>query len=107
MKAATPFFCGLAQQGLLDYPLFGFSITRNFVGSLSLGAIDSSIVTDRHNISWNNVAQFSPFGVESNTSSYLHWAIPLSSFSANGTQLAPTPAQANATGNVSLALFDM
>ncbi|KAF9450359.1 acid protease [Macrolepiota fuliginosa MF-IS2] len=105
---STPFFASLAQQGLLNYPLFGFSLTQNLSGSLSLGAIDASIVTDPRNISWNSVAQFSPFNAEnSNTSSYLQWAIPLSSFGVNGTQLAPLPSQANATGNVSLALFDV
>lgn len=27
----------LAQQGLLDYPMFGLSLTRNTTGTLSLG----------------------------------------------------------------------
>lgn len=109
-KSATPFFVSLAQQGLLDYPLFGLSLTDNLYGSLSLGAIDASIVTNPHNISWNNVVEFSPFGVESNRSSYLQWAIPLTSFGVNGsnsTQLTPLPTYANATGNTSLALFDV
>jgi len=104
---AKPFFANLAEQGLLDYPLFGISLTRNLTGSLSLGAIDASIVTDPQNISWNDVAQFSPFSAESNKSSYMHWAIPLTSFSVNGTQMAPLPSQAHATGNTSLALFDV
>lgn len=104
-KIATTLFSGLVQQGL-PYPMFGLSLTREG-GSLSLGAIDASIVTTPRNLSWNNVAEFSPFGSESNTSSYLHWAIPLTSFSANGTQLTPIPSQAAATRNVSLALLDV
>jgi len=54
----------LAEQGLLGYPLFGISLTQNLTGSLSLGAIDASIVTDPQNISWNDVAQFSPFSAD-------------------------------------------
>jgi hypothetical protein len=44
------------------------------------GAVDSSVVTNATLINWNNVAEFSPFGVESNVSSYLQWAITISSF---------------------------
>ncbi|KAF5359403.1 hypothetical protein D9756_003391 [Leucocoprinus leucothites] len=104
---SRPFLTNLAEQGLIDYPLFGFSLTRNLTGSLSLGAIDASVVTFPQNISWNDVAQFSPVSAESNTSGYLHWAIPLTSFGVNGTQLVPLPSQARATDNVSLALFDV
>lgn len=86
--------------------MFGLSLNRQG-GSLSLGAIDASIVTSPHNLSWNSVTEFSPFGAESNASSYLHWAIPLSSFSVNGTQLTPIPSQAAATRNMSLALLDV
>lgn len=39
----TPFFATLAQQGQLDYPLFGISLERNATpGSLSLGEVRSS-----------------------------------------------------------------
>jgi hypothetical protein len=141
-QTATPFFVTLAQQGFLDYPLFGLSLTRNTSGTLSIGilhhlrdcisfytmpsfpgAVDSSVVTNASLIHWNNVAEFSPFGVESNVSSYLQWAIPMSSFGvrpcflrphltfislqANGTQIIPQPTYANLTQNYSLALFDM
>jgi hypothetical protein len=34
---ATPFFPSLAQKGVLDYPLFGLSLTNNASGSLSFG----------------------------------------------------------------------
>jgi hypothetical protein len=77
---ATPFFATLAEQGQLDYPLFGVSLTRNSTGTLTIGAIDSSIVKNISNVEWNEVVPFSPFTSESNTSSYLQWAIPLSSF---------------------------
>lgn len=36
--AATPFFGTLSAQGILDYPLFGLSLTRNTSGSITLGA---------------------------------------------------------------------
>ncbi|KXN89112.1 Aspartic protease [Leucoagaricus sp. SymC.cos] len=107
VNGSIPFFASVAQQGLLNYPLFGFSLTRNLTGSLSLGAIDASIVTDPRQIGWNAVAQFSPNAAESNMSSYLHWAIPLASIGVNGKQLAPVPSQAQATGNISFALFDV
>ncbi|KAJ7494699.1 hypothetical protein B0H11DRAFT_914217 [Mycena galericulata] len=92
---ATPFFPSLAQQGVLDYPLFGLSLTNNASGSLSLGmpfnltlpillndfigAIDTNIVTNVSNIGWNTVVEFSPVASESNTSSYLYWATVFSS----------------------------
>jgi Eukaryotic aspartyl protease. len=37
LRSAAPFFVTLAQQGLLDYPLFGLSLTRNASGTLSIG----------------------------------------------------------------------
>ncbi|KAJ6505971.1 aspartic peptidase A1 [Mycena vulgaris] len=104
---AMPFFPSLAQQGFLDYPLFALSLTNNASGSLSLGAIDATIVTDPSKIGWNKVVEFSPVGLESNTSSYLHWATPLSSFSVNGKRISPIPTYAKVTGNSSLALFDI
>jgi len=74
---ASSFFSTLAAQGLLEYPLFAFSLTRNSTGALTIGAIDSSIVSNVSQISWNKVAQFPPFGAENNISSYLQWAIPI------------------------------
>ena len=38
LAAAAPFFANLAQRGLVEYPLFGLSLTRNSSGSLTLGA---------------------------------------------------------------------
>lgn len=34
---ATPFANGLAQQGVLQYPMFGISITKDNGGSFALG----------------------------------------------------------------------
>ncbi|KAG6909869.1 hypothetical protein DXG01_014905 [Tephrocybe rancida] len=104
---ATPFFVNLAQQGLLDYPLFGLSLTRNSTGSLSMGAVDSSVVKNASLISWNQVVDFAPFGAENNVSSYLQWAIPMSALAINGSQFKPSPTYPNITGNASLALFDI
>jgi len=104
---STPFFPALAQQGILDYPLFGLSLTKNASGSLSFGAIDTTIVKNVSKIGWNQIVEFSPIGAESNVSSYLHWVTPLSAFAVNGQKISPIPTYANVTGNSSLALFDI
>ncbi|KAK0469787.1 acid protease [Desarmillaria tabescens] len=104
---STPFFIRLAQQGVLDYPVFGLSLTRNDTGSLSIGAIDSSVVTNITNVGWHEVVEFAPIGTENNVSSYLQWAIPLDSFAINGSSLAPSPTYPNITNNASLAMFDV
>ncbi|KAF7374899.1 Aspartic protease [Mycena sanguinolenta] len=104
---STPFFPALAQQGILDYPLFGLSLTHDGNGSLSFGAVDSTVVKNVSKIGWNQVVEFSPVGAESNASSYLHWVTPLAAFSVNGTKISPVPTYANVTGNSSLALFDI
>ncbi|KAJ7707745.1 aspartic peptidase domain-containing protein [Mycena rosella] len=104
---SMPFFPSLAQQGILDYPLFGLSLTNDESGSLTLGAIDPTIVTNVSQIGWNKVVEFSPVGSESNASSYLHWATPLSGFSVNGKHISPLPTYPKVTANASLALFDI
>ncbi|KAF8638272.1 hypothetical protein AX17_002294 [Amanita inopinata Kibby_2008] len=104
---STPFFAALAQQGLLDYPLFGVSLTRNYSGSLTIGAVDSSVVTNASQINWNKVVEFPPFGTESNSSSYLHWAIPMSGFSVGTIRMSPQPTYPKNTKNSSYALFDI
>ncbi|KAF9468109.1 aspartic peptidase A1 [Collybia nuda] len=105
---STPFFLALAQQGLLDYPLFGFSLTRNATGTLSIGDfLLTFLPCNASHISWNNVAEFSPFSTESNSSSYLQWVIPIQDLSVNGTQITPTPTFPASTHNSSLALFDI
>ncbi|TFK47833.1 acid protease [Heliocybe sulcata] len=104
---ATPVFATLSQQGLVNYPLFGLSLTRNTSGTLSLGAIDASVVKDVNNIEWNPVVAFSPFSTERNTTSYLQWAIPMASILVNGTVIAPSPTYPTAYSNNSLALLDV
>lgn len=103
---SLPFFANLAQEGLLEYPIFALSLT-NYTGSLTLGAIDSSVVTNISQVGWNEVAQFPPLLAENNVSSYLEWAIPITGFSVNGTQFTPLPTYANSSQNHSLALFDI
>ncbi|KAF8071741.1 aspartic peptidase A1 [Lyophyllum atratum] len=104
---STPFLVSLAQQGLLEYPLFGLSLTRNASGTLTIGAVDASVVKNASLISWNHVVDFAPFGAESNVSSYLQWTIPMSGFSVNGTEFEPTPTYPNVTRNATLALLDI
>ncbi|KAJ7274400.1 aspartic peptidase domain-containing protein [Mycena haematopus] len=103
---STPFFPALAQRGVLDYPLFGLSLTHDASGSISFGAVDATVVKNVSDIGWNQVVEFSPVGA-GNVSSYLHWVTPLSAFSVNGTKISPIPTYANVTGNSSLALFDI
>ncbi|KAJ7104191.1 acid protease [Mycena belliarum] len=107
---SAPFFHSLAEQGALDYPLFGLSLTNDQSGSLSLGAIDGAIVTNVSQIGWNKVVEFSPIGSQSNVSSYLHWVtvcfMLLFSILVNGTRISPIPTYPKVTGN-SLALFDI
>ncbi|THH00207.1 hypothetical protein EW026_g2261 [Hermanssonia centrifuga] len=105
--SSAPYFAQLAQRGQLDYPLFGLSLTQNTSGSLTLGAVDGSVVNNISLIEWNEVVPFAPFGSESNASSYLQWTIPLSGLSVNGTALTPIPTYPGATSNNSLALFDV
>lgn len=105
---APPFFATLAQRGQLEYPLFGVSLTRNSSGSLTLGAVDGSVVTNITLINWNEVVPFAPFtGSASNTSTYLQWVIPLGGILVNSTGLTPIPTYPNATSNSSLALLDV
>ncbi|OJT11452.1 Pregnancy-associated glycoprotein 2 [Trametes pubescens] len=105
---ATPFFANMAQNGQLDYPLFGLSLTRDSSGTLAFGAIDGSVVTNRSLVEWNEVVPFAPFLSDSNgnASSYLQWAIVLEHISVNGTAVTPEPTYPTQTLNTSLALFD-
>jgi hypothetical protein len=52
----------------------------NSSGTLAIGAIDSSVVKNISNIAWNEVVPFGPPASQNTTSSYLQWAIRLSSF---------------------------
>ncbi|TRM69412.1 aspartic peptidase domain-containing protein [Schizophyllum amplum] len=104
---STPFFTALAQQGDLAYPLFGLSLTYNETGTLSLGAVDSSVVKNMSEVGWNQVVEFAPAPGQRNQSSYLEWAIPMPAFAVNGTQVTTKPSYPAITGNTSLALFDV
>lgn len=104
---ATPFFGTLSAHGILDYPLFGLSLTRNSSGTITLGAIDASIVQNVSDIVWNEVVPFSPIGMQSNTSGYLHWAIYMTNLSVNGTDLTPMPTYPGTVDNASVALLDV
>ncbi|EKM58381.1 uncharacterized protein PHACADRAFT_252655 [Phanerochaete carnosa HHB-10118-sp] len=102
----TPFFTTMAQRGQLEYPLFGLNLGQNSSGSLTLGAVDGSVVTNITSIVWNEVMTFAPFASESNATSYLQWAIPLGGISVNGTTITPIPTYSNLT-STSLALLDI
>ena len=106
---AAPFFSTLAQQGQLDYPVFGVALTREEPwGTLALGAIDSTYVKNASLIGWNEVVPFEPFlAVGGNQSSYLQWAIPLSNISVGSQVFNPIPTYSNVMGNKSIALLDV
>jgi len=108
LSKATPFVNELAQQGQLDYPLFGLSLTRNTSGSLTLGAIDGDVVDNFTLIEWNRVVPFAPFNFDSTskTARYLQWTLRLSNIGVNGTLLTPQPTFASIAGS-SLVLFDI
>lgn len=105
--SSSPLFTNLAEKGLLEYPLFGLSLTRNNTGTLALGAIDGSVVKNVTNIEWNAVVQFPPIGSENNVTSYWQWALPLKGISVNGGAVSLTPSYPDMTGGNSLAMFDV
>ncbi|KAM5535927.1 hypothetical protein V8D89_010367 [Ganoderma adspersum] len=105
---ATPFFASLSQNGSLDYPVFGLSLTRDTGGSLTFGAIDGSVVANRSLIEFNEIVPFAPFqGLGGNATSYLQWALVLEGISVNGTAIAPEPTYPVQTMNKSIALIDV
>ncbi|KAI9512034.1 acid protease [Russula earlei] len=105
---ATPFFAKLAQQGQLDYPLFGVNLERNgSSGSLSLGAVDSTVVNNVSLIEWIEVTPFEPIGIKSNMSSYLQWAIPITNITVGNQTYALQPTYPQANSDHSVALFDI
>ncbi|KAF9237664.1 aspartic peptidase domain-containing protein [Melanogaster broomeanus] len=104
---ATPFITSLSEQGVLDYPVFGLSLTRNSTGTLTLGAVDVSVLQNVSQIVWNDVVPFSPIGTQTNTSGYMYWAIHMTSFAVNGSELTPIPTYPGPTDNSSIALLDV
>jgi len=108
MSNDTPFFTKLAQAGQLVYPFFGVNLERNAsYGSLSIGAIDSTIVKNVSLIEWIEVIPFRPIGVQSNVSGYLQWAIPISNITVGNQTFTMEPTYPQETSNQSLALFDI
>jgi hypothetical protein len=104
----TPFFAKLAQQGHLEYPFFGVNLKRNgSFGSLSIGAVDSTIVNNVSLIEWIEVVPFQPFGAQSNVSSYLQWAIPISNITVGNQTFTLEPTYPQENSNRSVALFDI
>ncbi|KAG2147523.1 hypothetical protein DEU56DRAFT_909504 [Suillus clintonianus] len=100
-------FSTLAQQGMLDYPVFGLSLTRNDTGTFTLGAIDVSVVQNLSQVVLNEVVSLSPVGTQTNTSGYVFWVIRMSSFAVNGTQYTPQPTYPGPSDNSSIALLDV
>ncbi|KAH9959623.1 aspartic peptidase domain-containing protein [Russula dissimulans] len=105
---ATPFFAKLAQQGQLDYPLFGVHLDRKGASSsLSLGAVDSTIVSNISLVEWMEVTPFEPIGNRSNVSSYLQWAIPITNITIGNQTFALQPTYPAANSGHSVALLDI
>ncbi|KAI0734297.1 acid protease [Fomitopsis betulina] len=107
---ATPVISTMAGQGLLNYPLFGLSLPKNGTGSLTLGAIDASVVTNRSLIELHDVVPFAPFNgteTDEDAASYLQWTIELSQIWVNGTSITPDPTYSQSDSNHSLALLDV
>ncbi|EIW83876.1 acid protease [Coniophora puteana RWD-64-598 SS2] len=103
----VPWFSSLAEQGIVDYPVFGLSLTRNATGTLAVGAIDSSVVTNTSDIVWNEVVPFSPYQNQFNTSGYVYWAIHMTEVAVNGSGITPVPTYPGPTENSSIALLDV
>ncbi|KAK7051004.1 hypothetical protein VNI00_005116 [Paramarasmius palmivorus] len=110
VTGSAPLLTTLSENGLLDYPLFGLSLTRNSSGTLALGAIDGTVVTNLSRIGWNEVVQFPPIGSERNVSSYWQWALPLRGISVNDGVVADvslSPSYPDITGGFPIAMFDV
>ena len=87
--------CRLSHLRYLSYPKFyGYSFPwsvpqychHNEAPYHLTGAIDSGIVTNTSNIEWHYVVPFAPEGASNNVSSYLYWALELSSISVSHDQ---------------------
>ncbi|KAJ8072519.1 hypothetical protein PM082_016078 [Marasmius tenuissimus] len=104
---SSPLLATLTQKGLLDYPLFGLSLTRDIHGTLALGAIDGSVVKKIEDVEWHEVVQFPPIGIETNETSYWHWALPMRDLSVDGIPLKLSPSYPDKTGGLPVALFDV
>ncbi|KAG7089609.1 hypothetical protein E1B28_011275 [Marasmius oreades] len=104
---SSPFLATLVEKGLLDYPLFGISLTRNSPGTLTLGSIDGSVVKNVNDVEWDEVVQFPPIGFESEQTSYWQWALPLKAVNLNGKPVSLSPSYPTMTGGSSIVVFDL
>ena len=50
---------------------------------MHVGAVDSTVVKNVSLIEWMEVAPFEPVGSENNVTSYLEWAIPISTITVS------------------------
>ncbi|EJD49793.1 acid protease, partial [Auricularia subglabra TFB-10046 SS5] len=103
---APPIMERLAQEGLVEYPLFGLSATREG-GTLSLGAIDISVVDDASAIEWHDVVPFGHFPTETEASIYLHWTVHLAGVQIGEKSVEVASTYAKIIGRQPLALFDV
>ena len=56
-----------------------------------VGAVDSTIVTNVSLIEWHEVVPFEPVGSGNNVSSYLEWAIPISTITVRFASFSSQP----------------
>ncbi|KAF9267714.1 acid protease [Marasmius fiardii PR-910] len=104
---SAPFLATLVEKGLLDYPLFGISLTEGSSGTLALGSVDGSVVKNVSDIEWSEVVQFPPIASESTETSYWQWALPLKTVFLNGNPVSLSPSYPAMTGGSSIAVFDV
>ncbi|KZW03653.1 acid protease [Exidia glandulosa HHB12029] len=105
VEDAPPIMERLAQEGQLQYPLFGVNLAAE-TPTLSLGAIDSDVVNNVPAVEWHDVVSFGHFAKENTSSVHLHWALQLSSVDVDTTSIDITPTYAQ-VGKRSLALLDV
>ncbi|KIK18056.1 hypothetical protein PISMIDRAFT_14609 [Pisolithus microcarpus 441] len=65
-------------------------------------ATDVSVVQNASNIVWNEVVPFSLIRTQFNTLGYFYWAICMTGFSVNGTNLTPMPMYPTSTDDSSI-----
>ncbi|KAL7410223.1 aspartic peptidase domain-containing protein [Mrakia frigida] len=110
-ELASPLLNNLASNGTLAYPLFGIHLDRNTTlgGSLSIGAIDSSIIPNQSMLQWHPVVEFPPFNnapPANFTSPYLQWSLVLTNVTMNGTAIDLNSTVYPETRGESWALLD-
>jgi hypothetical protein len=58
-------------------------LTDNHLISCIIGAVDSTIVKNVSLIEWIEVVPFEPIGTQDNVTSYLEWAVPISTITVS------------------------